>query len=546
MIMDSGFIATGDNGAIRHSGLPASFLSGLRQRTGARLKLIDSYFIVDGGWAQFYDDGQWWASGIPQDAFTQIGTFKSQGIDIADFRLSPSGDWIVLGTGSHYAYSPTLDQPVIDSIADAVENRHLEPSKIVFSPVPNSWCLICTDGSYTFHGDFQQDAAAKMNELKASGYKITDIVFAPTGGWVILSPTGWYASGMPAEPIQAIGELLAAGSAMPRLAFSGVPLSFTFISYTCDTTRSEPHLGIGGDDTDTAELDVQVGGSRFTQRTPQPVNVGSNSAAQDISLSIGPILVPDPATRIVMALQIVNTGNQSLASQTLESAAKILIDNSESELFDDAVTAIKAGIASGAATFGLAVLGLVAVVGLIAVTQDAYNVLDQDDDGMVGLGGMIGNTLAFAAALGSHTDDFTGPQPSPGTGRAPHYLLNWSVTAAPVDPAEMAVSCSPYPVPMQTPTSITIRAHDPVTAMPVAGQVYYNNVDIGPANSPLASRSYQWVRKTKVIRVATGGHPPYIDKTVAYNDYPSVLVSADYYADVSLKLGPTQSPPPAP
>src|SRR6185437_4427909 len=70
---------------------------------------------------------------LPQDAFTQIGAFISQGISVADFRLSPSGDWIVLGTGGHYAYSPTLDQPVIDSIADAVENRHLQPSKIVFS-----------------------------------------------------------------------------------------------------------------------------------------------------------------------------------------------------------------------------------------------------------------------------------------------------------------------------------------------------------------------------------------------------------------------------
>ncbi|HWF79476.1 MAG TPA: hypothetical protein VN695_02765 [Streptosporangiaceae bacterium] len=544
--MDSGFIVVGDNGTIRHSGLPASFLTGLAERSAAHLKLTDAYFVAGGGWVQFYDGGLWWASGIPQDAFTQIGAFISQGISVADFRLSPSGDWIVLGTGGHYAYSPTLDQPVIDSIADAVENRHLQPSKIVFSPVPNSWCLICADGSFTFHGDFQQDAAAKMNEMAASGYKISDIVFAPTGGWVILSPTGWYYSGMPAEPIQAIGELLAGGSAMPRLAFSGVPLTFTFVSYTCDTTRSEPHLGIGGDDTDTAELDVQVGGSLFTQRTPQSVNVGSNSAPQVINLSVGPILVPDPATRIVVALQIVNTTNQSLASQTLEQAAKTLIDNSESELFDDAVTALKAGLTAGAATFGLAILGLVAVVGLIAVTQDAYSLLDQDDDGMVGLGGMLGNTLAFAAALGGHTDDFTGPQPSPGTGRAPHYLLNWSVAATPVAPAQMTVSTSPYPVPMQTPTAVTVHAHDQVTSQAVAGQVFYNNADIGPTNSPLPAHTYQWVTKTKIIRVPTGGHPPYVDKTVTYNDYPSVLVSADGYADVSLKLGPTQSPPPEP
>lgn len=541
--MDSGFIVIGDNGAIRHSGLPASYLTSLEERSAGQLKLIDTYFVVNGGWVQLYDRG-WWAGGIPQDAFTQIGTFLSQGIGIADFKLSPSGDWIVLGTGGHYAYSPALDQPVIDSIADAVENRHQQPSKIVFSPPPNSWCLICADGSFTFHGDFQQDAAAKMNDLKASGYKITDIVFAPTGGWVILATSGWYYSGMPAEPIQAIGELLAAGSSMPRLAFSGVPLSFAFSSYTCVTTRSEPHLGIGGDDTDTAQIDVQVGGAQFTQRTPQSVNVGSNSAPQDINLSIGPILVPDPATRIVVALQIVNTGDQSLADQTLENAAKALIDNSEGELFDDAVTAIKAGIAAGAATFGLGLLGLVAVVGLIALTQDAYSLLDQDDDGMAAIGGMLGNTLAFAAALGSHTDDFTGPQPSPGTGRAPHYLLNWSVQAEPVSPALMTVSCSPYPVPMDTATAVTFRAHDVVTLQPVAGQVNYNNVDLGPTNSPLPSHTYQWVRKTKTFRVPTGGRPPYIEKTVAYNDYPSLLVSADGYADLSFKLGPPQSPPP--
>lgn len=528
MSVASGWILNSGSNNLRHMGLPADAVSRLNQCLASNWVLDFTVFSPNGGWVQVYNSGWYYNGAFPSDAANQIGKFLSQGLKIRSLVFGPTGGWLIVADGNHFANSPDFPQAVADDVADCVNNQGFSLLRVVFSPTYDGWCVIGDGGKYRFHGEFDPDSAAKTNELAKAGFLLKNIVFAPTGGWVLLFQNGWWYNGLPQTVVNEIADLLAQNHPMPDLAFSGVPLTFSLPSYICKTTRSTPNFGIGGDDTVFAQIDLQVGGLRFNQMTPNSKNVGSNSQPQEIDLSIGPILIPDPATRIVFAAQLANLGAPSgPVAQILKTAGDQLIKTGT-----DLLSKYLAGVIPYVGGF----IGT-GVGDLASLFFDGF--FTNCDGPLVGAS-FPGTALNFVQLIepsGSHNQqsEFLGDDNPKPAGRKSDYLLNWSVNTT---LKSMTARMSPFPLTGDLPQTFTVTAVDSQSGEPIWGNVLISGNGNSQLGQPITHTFSAVIRTQRVAIPNPGGKPPVIWETQKIKGYDKALVvTADGYQDTSVNTG---------
>lgn len=215
------------------------------------------------------------------------------------------------------------------------------------------------------------------------------------------------AIGIPADTQPVFGNFVP--PPLPVPPFSAASYVFVMNRFHIFNTRALD------EDTDTVSFGVQIGNQMIT---PQVKKMGDvDNGDHPVNLQFGPILIKDPATRVVVNWAIVNDGHSS-------------------------DTDLQTKLSSGLVGLATRVLGAASVWAAIAgaVINQILNIVFADCDGVVAAEQIDltgGNLHAMTAATNGFTQEilYPGTDSDTGCGSNSLYSVTWSVLRIPPDPS---------------------------------------------------------------------------------------------------------------
>ena len=183
----------------------------------------------------------------------------------------------------------------------------------------------------------------------------------------------------------------------PATTAAGSGYVFTFENFQILHTRPRHK------DTDHATIALKVGGKVYPAQVKHMGNL--NDGTYKVNLSIGPVEIPSPDTKIVLTYLVMNAGHKedTISGQLKKGAEKLL---------DKEVEMIPwVGMMKHLASFGL---------GSIFANCDGWVAGDHVI--------LTGKTLAEYGASHRETRNYPGHDSPTGCGSNSHYKVTWSIT----------------------------------------------------------------------------------------------------------------------
>jgi hypothetical protein len=179
-------------------------LAQLQLAQNAQLTPLNVVFPPTGGWLVIWAENNYFASGIPQDAFNQIGNMVSQGNTVTNVIFPPAGGWWVIGE-NNYRFASGVPQDAFDEVESMIAGGETLLN-IVFAP-SGGWLIICENNEYSTSDNFQVDVEAAIAEFINDGGSLQNVVFFPNWSALVIGADGDYLPAGAGFPINVIQEL---------------------------------------------------------------------------------------------------------------------------------------------------------------------------------------------------------------------------------------------------------------------------------------------------------------------------------------------------
>ncbi|MEW9552267.1 serine hydrolase [Nonomuraea sp. NPDC050783] len=168
---------------------------------------------VTPAWAASYPcyDG-----GVPAEAHAKLGELAPYGITALAF--TPSGGWVVVTQDGRYFARGIPDACFTEIGRLSTAGRKI--NCVAFPPEGGDRWVITTDRGVTARG-IPAACRERIDAFYAAGQQVVDVAFPPAGGdrWVVVSATGYHAKGVDDECFQMMRNLTQGGRRVTRVAF---------------------------------------------------------------------------------------------------------------------------------------------------------------------------------------------------------------------------------------------------------------------------------------------------------------------------------------
>lgn len=216
-------------------------------------------FTPGNGWVIVTEDGRHFARNIPDECYSQLKTFISQGHKIRSIAFPPksgSNSWVIVTDRTHFARN--IPDECFKKL-NAYKSSKYTIRHVAFPPQGgNSWVIVADQA---FHArNIPDECFQVMNNLQESPRpgrpaprKIHHVSFAPSGGWVVLAEDYFFARNIPDECFAQLGNFKGKKRQNDIVAFSpeksgwSAISSTSFVSAPQDEIRNfENSVGTGG------------------------------------------------------------------------------------------------------------------------------------------------------------------------------------------------------------------------------------------------------------------------------------------------------------
>ncbi|GAA2211805.1 hypothetical protein GCM10009850_072650 [Nonomuraea monospora] len=175
-------------------------------------------FTPSGGWVIVTQDGRYFARGIPDACFTEIGKLSDAGRKINCVAFPPEGGdrWVITTDKGVTARGlPAACKQRIDAYYAAGQ----QVVDVAFPPAGGDrWVVTASAGYYAKGVD--DECYQMMRNLTQGGRRITRVAFPRAGGWTVVAQDEFFARGIPDACFDRLNTLAGGGWQVHNAAFS--------------------------------------------------------------------------------------------------------------------------------------------------------------------------------------------------------------------------------------------------------------------------------------------------------------------------------------
>ncbi|MEV4805738.1 serine hydrolase domain-containing protein [Nonomuraea sp. NPDC049421] len=175
-------------------------------------------FTPSGGWVIVTQDGRYFARGIPDACFTELGALVKAGRRIHCVAFPPEGGdrWVI--TTDKGMSARGLPEECRQRIAAYYDARQQVVS-VAFPPAGgNRWVVAATNGFYARGVD--DECYQMMRNLTQGGRRVTHVAFPKAKGWVVVAQDEYFARTIPDACYTRMNTLHGGGWQVHALAFA--------------------------------------------------------------------------------------------------------------------------------------------------------------------------------------------------------------------------------------------------------------------------------------------------------------------------------------
>ncbi|NUW40476.1 serine hydrolase domain-containing protein [Nonomuraea rhodomycinica] len=175
-------------------------------------------FTPSNGWVVVTQDGRYFARGIPDACFAELGRLIKGGTKIHCVAFPPEGGdrWVITGDKGMAARGlPEECHARITASYDAGR----QVVDVAFPPAGgNRWTVADTGGFYARGID--DECYQMMRNLTQGGRRVTRVAFPKAGGWAVVAQDEFHVRGIDDACFQKLNDLASGGWQLHNLAFS--------------------------------------------------------------------------------------------------------------------------------------------------------------------------------------------------------------------------------------------------------------------------------------------------------------------------------------
>ncbi|WP_433413919.1 serine hydrolase domain-containing protein [Microtetraspora malaysiensis] len=175
-------------------------------------------FTPSNGWVIVTQDGRFFARGVPDACYAELGKLTKAGRKIHCVAFPPEGGdrWVITtDKGVSARGIPAECQQRITASYGAGK----QVVNVAFPPAGgNRWSVVDTDGFYVRGID--DECYQMMRNLTQGGRRVTYVAFPRGGGWAVVAQDEFHARGIDDECYQQMGKLSAGGWQLHNVTFS--------------------------------------------------------------------------------------------------------------------------------------------------------------------------------------------------------------------------------------------------------------------------------------------------------------------------------------
>ncbi|MFD1500673.1 serine hydrolase domain-containing protein, partial [Streptosporangium lutulentum] len=197
---------------------------GLSAEAHAKLAELAPYgitvlaFTPSGGWVMVTQDGRYFARGIPDACFTELGALVKAGRKINAIAFPPAGGdrWVI--TTDRGVSARGLPGTCLERV-QAYYDAGQQVVDVAFPPAGGDrWVVAAANG---FHARGVDDECYQMmRNLTQGGRRLTRVAFPPEGGWAVIAQDEFYVRGIDDACFTQLNLLAAGGWQVHGLAFA--------------------------------------------------------------------------------------------------------------------------------------------------------------------------------------------------------------------------------------------------------------------------------------------------------------------------------------
>ncbi|MFG1699646.1 serine hydrolase [Nonomuraea sp. NPDC049309] len=175
-------------------------------------------FTPSGGWVIVTRDGRYFARGIPDACFTELGSLVQAGRQITCVAFPPEGGdrWVITtDKGVSARGVPAECRERIEAYYDAGQ----QVVSVAFPPAGGDRWVVAASGGFYARG-IDDECFQMMRNLTQGGRRITHVAFPKDKGWVVVAQDTYFARSIPDACYSRMGTLHNGGWQVHALAFS--------------------------------------------------------------------------------------------------------------------------------------------------------------------------------------------------------------------------------------------------------------------------------------------------------------------------------------
>ncbi|MFG6195654.1 serine hydrolase [Nonomuraea sp. JJY05] len=175
-------------------------------------------FTPSGGWVIVTQDGRYFARGVPDACFAELGKLVKSGAKIHCVAFPPAGGdrWVI--TSDKGMTARGLPEACHQRVSDSYTAGR-QVVDVAFPPAGGDrWVVADTAGFYARGVD--DECYQMMRNLTQGGRRVTRVAFPKGGGWVVVAQDEFHARAIDDACFKKLNELAAGGWQLHNLAFS--------------------------------------------------------------------------------------------------------------------------------------------------------------------------------------------------------------------------------------------------------------------------------------------------------------------------------------
>ncbi|WP_214411736.1 serine hydrolase domain-containing protein [Sphaerisporangium fuscum] len=185
-------------------------------------------FTPSNGWVIVTQDGHYFARGIPDECFTELGKRIAAGwrIHCVAFPAEGGNRWVI--TGDKGVSARGIPQACYQRVLDCYKAGQ-QVVDVAFPPAGGDRWVVAATKDFFAHG-VDDECYQMMRNLTQGGRRVTRVAFPRAGGWVVVAQDDFYARGIDDECFTQMKSLAAGGWQLHNLAFSPVNTGWSIAS----------------------------------------------------------------------------------------------------------------------------------------------------------------------------------------------------------------------------------------------------------------------------------------------------------------------------